>query len=147
MLKITFEGNAKSVMFEMKALVNALSTNGKEVKEVFTPVPESAVEAAPQIVEAVKPEEPKNWTTQDVQPEEPKAEAATAPAASVAPVAPVKTYTLPEIQKALQPLMDEGRTAELVGLLQKFGVADLTKLPADQYPDFINDLRALGVRL
>ena len=26
MLKITFEGNAKSVMFEMKALVNALST-------------------------------------------------------------------------------------------------------------------------
>lgn len=134
MLKITFEGNAKSVMFEMKALVNALSTNGKEVKEVFTPVPESAVEAAPQIVEAVKPEEP-------------KAEAATAPAAPVAPVAPVKTYTLPEIQKALQPLMDEGRTAELVGLLQKFGVADLTKLPADQYPDFINDLRALGVRL
>lgn len=135
MLKITFEGNAKSVMFEMKALVNALSTNGKEVKEVFTPVSESAVEA------------PKNWTTQDVQPEEPKAEAATAPAAPVAPTAPVKTYTLPEIQKALQPLMDEGRTAELVGLLQKFGVADLTKLPADQYPDFINDLRALGVRL
>ena len=134
MLKITFEGNAKSVMFEMKALVNALSTNGKEVKEVFTPVSESAVEAAPQIVEAVKPEEP-------------KAEAATAPAAPVAPVAPVKTYTLPEIQKALQPRMDEGRTAELVGLLQKFGVADLTKLPADQYPDFINDLRALGVRL
>lgn len=141
MLKITFEGNAKSVMFEIKALVNALSTNGKEV---FTPISESAVEAAPQIVEAVKPEEPKNWTTQDVQPEEPKAEAATAPAA---PTAPVKTYTLPEIQKALQPLMDEGRTAELVGLLQKFGVADLTKLPADQYPDFINDLRALGVRL
>lgn len=135
MLKITFEGNAKSVMFEMKALVNALSTNGKESKEVFTPVPESTVEM------------PKNWTTQDVQPEEPKAEAATAPAAPVAPVAPVKTYTLPEIQKALQPLMDEGRTAELVGLLQKFGVADLTKLPADQYPDFINDLRALGVRL
>ena len=147
MLKITFEGNAKSVMFEMKALVNALSTNGNEVKKVFTPVSESAVEAAPQIVEAVKPEEPKNWTTQDVQPEEPKAEAATAPAAPVAPVAPVKTYTLPEIQKALQPLMDEGRTAELVGLLQKFGVADLTKLPADQYPDFINDLRVLGVRL
>ena len=147
MLKITFEGNAKSVMFEMKALVNALSTNGKEIKEVFTPASESAVEAAPQIVEAVKPEEPKNWTTQDVQPEEPKAKVATAPAAPVAPVAPVKTYTLPEIQKALQPLMDEGRTAELVGLLQKFGVADLTKLPADQYPDFINDLRALGVRL
>lgn len=135
MLKITFEGNAKSVMFEMKALVNALSTNGKEVKEVFTPVPELAAEA------------PKNWTTQDIQPEEPEKEAATAPAAPVAPVAPVKTYTLPEIQKALQPLMDEGRTAELVGLLQKFGVADLTKLPADQYPDFINDLRALGVRL
>lgn len=133
MLKITFEGNAKSVMFEMKALVNALSTNGKEVKEVFTPVSESAVEAAPQIVEAVKPEEP---TTEAI-----------APAAPVAPTAPVKTYTLPEIQKALQPLMDEGRTAELVGLLQKFGVADLTKLPADQYPDFINDLRALGVRL
>ena len=77
----------------------------------------------------------------------PTTEAVAPPTAPVAPVAPVKTYALPEIQKALQPLMDEGRTAELVGLLQKFGVADLTKLPTEQYPDFINDLRALGVRL
>lgn len=141
MIRITFEGTIQDVMKEMKDFVDNRA-------------------------EGVVVEVPKNWTTQGVDPDEPKVEAAAAPAAPVTPVAPVapvmptketvapaaptapvKTYTLPEIQKALQPLMDEGRTAELVGLLQKFGVADLTKLPTDQYPDFIKDLRALGVRL
>lgn len=134
MLKITFEGNAKSVMFEMKALVNALSTNGKEV---FTPVSESAVEAAPQIVEAVKPEEPKNWTTQDVQPEEPMA---------AVPIAAVKEYKLEELQVAMQPFINT-KLAELQALLAKYKVASLVDLPKDQYGVFASDLRALGAQI
>ena len=134
MLKITFEGNAKSVMFEMKALVNALSTNGKEV---FTPVSESAVEAAPQIVEAVKPEEPKNWTTQDVQPEEPMA---------AVPIAAVKEYKLEELQVAMQPLINS-KLSELQALLAKYGVPSLVELPKERYPEFAADLRAMGVQI
>ncbi len=136
MLKITFEGNAKSVMFEMKALVNALSTNGKEAKEVFTPVPESAVEA------------PKNWTTQDIQPEEPEKEEAIPledPMAAV-PIAAVKEYKLEELQVAMQPFINT-KLAELQALLAKYKVASLVDLPKDQYGVFAADLRALGAQI
>lgn len=142
MLKITFEGNAKSVMFEMKALVNALSTNGKEAKEVFTPVPESAVEM------------PKNWTTQDVQPEEPKQEEAKPaeeaipmedPMAAV-PIAAVKEYKLEELQVAMQPFINT-KLAELQALLAKYKVVSLVDLPKDQYGVFAADLRALGAQI
>ena len=124
MLKITFEGNAKSVMFEMKALVNALSTNGNEVKEVFTPVSESAVEAAPQIVEAVKHEEPK----------------------AAVPIAAVKEYKLEELQVAMQPFINT-KLAELQALLAKYKVVSLVDLPKDQYGVFAADLRALGAQI
>lgn len=137
MLKITFEGNAKSVMFEMKALVNALSsTNGKEAKEVFTPVPESAVEA------------PKNWTTQDIQSEESakeEAKPAEDPMAAV-PVAAVKEYKLEELQVAMQPFINT-KLAELQALLAKYKVVSLVDLPKDQYGVFAADLRALGAQI
>lgn len=136
MLKITFEGNAKSVMFEMKALVNALSTNEKEAKEVFTPVPESAVEA------------PKNWTTQDIQPEEPakeEAKPAEDPMAAV-PIAAVKEYKLEELQVAMQPFINT-KLAELQALLAKYKVASLVDLPEDKYPALATDLRAMGATI
>lgn len=134
MLKITFEGNAKSVMFEMKALVNALSTNGKEVKEVFTPVSEPAVEAAPQIVEAV--------------PEEPEKEAAipTEDPMAAVPIAAVKEYKLEELQVAMQPFINT-KLAELQALLAKYKVVSLVDLPKDQYGVFAADLRALGAQI
>lgn len=133
MLKITFEGNAKSVMFEMKALVNALSTNGKEV---FTPVPELAAEA------------PKNWTTQDIQPEEPEKEAAipTEDPMAAVPIAAVKEYKLEELQVAMQPFINT-KLAELQALLAKYKVASLVDLPKDQYGVFAADLRALGAQI
>lgn len=136
MLKITFEGNAKSVMFEMKALVNALSTNGKEAKEVFTPVPESAVEM------------PKNWTTQDVQPEEPKQEEAipSEDPMTAVPIAAVKEYKLEELQVAMQPFINT-KLAELQALLAKYKVVSLVDLPKDQYGVFASDLRALGAQI
>lgn len=136
MLKITFEGNAKSVMFEMKALVNALSTNGKEVKEVFTPVSESAVEA------------PKNWTTQDVQTEEPEKEEAipTEDLTAAVPIAAVKEYKLEELQVAMQPFINT-KLAELQALLAKYKVVSLVDLPKDQYGVFAADLRALGAQI
>ena len=133
MLKITFEGNAKSVMFEMKALVNALSTNGKEVS---TPVPESTVEA------------PKNWTTQDTRPEEPEKEEAIPaedPMAAV-PIAAVKEYKLEELQVAMQPFINT-KLAELQARLAKYKVASLVDLPKDQYGVFAADLRALGAQI
>ncbi len=70
-----------------------------------------------------------------------------APATPAVPVAPVKEYTLEEIQVALQPLMDAGRTNEIVGLMQKYKVASLPELPKDQFPNLVVDLRNLGARI
>ena len=134
MIKITFEGTTDEVLKDIQTF-NTTITDGEKAQSVTKTKKEETV--APPAPAAPVASAPVTPTTEAVAP-------STAP---VAPVAPVKTYTLPEIQKALQPLMDEGRMAELVGLLQKFGVADLTKLPAEQYPDFINDLRVLGGRL
>ena len=134
MIKITFEGTTDEVLKDIQTFNTTIMDGEKAQSVTKTKKEETVAPPAPAAPVASAPVTP---TTEAVAP-------STAP---VAPVAPVKTYTLPEIQKALQPLMDEGRMAELVGLLQKFGVADLTKLPAEQYPDFINDLRVLGVRL
>ena len=70
-----------------------------------------------------------------------------APPTSAVPVAPVKEYTLEEIQVALQPLMDAGRTNEIVGLMQKYKVASLPELPKDQFPNLVVDLRNMGARI
>ena len=69
------------------------------------------------------------------------------PATPAVPVAPVKEYTLEEIQVALQPLMDAGRTNEIVGLMQKYKVASLPELPKDQFPNLVVDLRIMGARI
>lgn len=70
-----------------------------------------------------------------------------APPTPAVPVAPVKEYTLEEIQVALQPLMDAGRTNEIVGLMQKYKVASLPELPKDQFPSLVVDLRNMGARI
>lgn len=70
-----------------------------------------------------------------------------APTTPAVPVAPVKEYTLEEIQVALIPIMDAGRTNEIVGLMQKYGVSDLTKVPKDSYPQLIQDIRNMGARI
>lgn len=70
-----------------------------------------------------------------------------APPTPAVPVAPVKEYTLEEIQVALQPLMDAGRTNEIVGLMQKYRVASLPELPKDQFPNLVVDLRNMGARI
>ena len=41
-------------------------------------------------------------------------------------------------------LVDEGKTAELVALLEQFGVKAITQLKAEQYLDFATGLCALG---
>lgn len=88
-------------------------------------------------------------TTPTVPTAEP-AEANVVPAAepvATVPTAPVKEFTIEEIQVAMQPLMDAGRTAEIVGLMQKYGVSALPELPKDQFANLVVDLRAMGARI
>ena len=72
---------------------------------------------------------------------------ATQPAApSPVPTSPT-TYALDDLARAAGTLMDTGRQAELVGLLQQFGVASLPELPQAQYGAFATALRGLGAQI
>lgn len=145
MIRITFEAkNYVSLCEELKTFLN--DSNISTTKEPPTaPVVPATVQAPPvapvaqpATVAPVVPTSVSVPTTPEPQ---------QAPATPAVPVAPVKEYTLEEIQVALQPLMDAGRTNEIVGLMQKYKVASLPELPKDQFPNLVVDLRNMGARI
>ena len=77
----------------------------------------------------------------------PTASALAAHAAAVPLATASQQYTLAELQRAVMPLFDAGRMAELQQVLAKYGAQDLTKVPAEQYGALAADFRALGARL
>ena len=77
----------------------------------------------------------------------PTASALAAPAAAVPLATAPQQYSLAELQKAVMPLLDAGRMADLQQVLAKYGAQDLTKVPAEQYGALAADFRALGARL
>lgn len=148
MIRITFEAkNYISLCEELKLFLNY--SNIPTTKEPPTaPVVPATVQAPPVAPVAqptpaapVVPTSVSVPTTPEPQPAPP------APPTPAVPVAPVKEYTLEEIQVALQPLMDAGRTNEIVGLMQKYKVASLPELPKDQFPNLVVDLRNMGARI
>lgn len=145
MIRITFEAkNYVSLCEELKLFLSY--SNIPTTKEPPTaPVVPATVQAPPvapvaqpTTVAPVVPTSVSVPTTPEPQ---------QAPPAPAVPVAPVKEYTLEEIQVALQPLMDAGRTNEIVGLMQKYKVASLPELPKDQFPSLVVDLRNMGARI
>lgn len=145
MIRITFEAkNYVSLCEELKLFLSY--SNIPTTKEPPTaPVVPATVQAPPVApVSQPTPVAPVVPTSVSVPttPEPPQA-----PPTPAVPVAPVKEYTLEEIQVALQPLMDAGRTNEIVGLMQKYKVASLPELPKDQFPNLVVDLRNMGARI
>lgn len=145
MIRITFEAkNYVSLCEELKTFLNYSHIPTAEEPPTAPVVPATAETtpmapvAQPATVAPVVPTSVSVPTT----PEPPQAQ----PTPAV-PVAPVKEYTLEEIQVALQPLMDAGRTNEIVGLMQKYKVASLPELPKDQFPNLVVDLRNMGARI
>ena len=145
MLRITFEAkNYVSLCEELKTFLNY--NNIPTTKEPPTaPVVPATVQSPPVApVAQPAPVAPVVPTSVSV-PTTPEPQQA--PPTPAVPVAPVKEYTLEEIQVALQPLMDAGRTNEIVGLMQKYKVASLPELPKDQFPNLVVDLRNMGARI
>lgn len=145
MIRITFEAkNYVSLCEELKLFLSY--SNIPSTKEPPTAPVVPATVQAPPVAPVAQP-----TTVAPVVPT--SAPAPTTPAPQQAPptpavpVAPVKEYTLEEIQVALQPLMDAGRTNEIVGLMQKYKVSSLPELPKDQFPNLVVDLRNMGARI
>lgn len=148
MLRITFEAkNYVSLCEELKTFLNYSNIPTKEEPPTAPVVPATvqappvAPVAQPTPVTPVVPTSVSVPTTPEPQ------QAPPTPPTPAVPVAPVKEYTLEEIQVALQPLMDAGRTNEIVGLMQKYKVASLPELPKDQFPNLVVDLRNMGARI
>lgn len=145
MIRITFEAkNYISLCEELKLFLSYSNIPTTE-EPPTAPVVPATVQAPPVAPVAqptpVAPVVPASVSVPTT-PEPPQA-----PPTPAVPVAPVKEYTLEEIQVALIPIMDAGRTNEIVGLMQKYGVSDLTKVPKDSYPQLIQDIRNMGARI
>lgn len=65
---------------------------------------------------------------------------APAPVKEPTPEKPSVTYTLDELGRAAAPLVDNGKTAELIALLETFGVKTLVDLKPTDYPAFVAGL-------
>lgn len=146
MIRITFEAkNYVSLCEELKTFLNYSNIPTSEEPPTAPVVVPATAETAPVApVAQPAPVAPVVPTSVSV-PTTPEPQQA--PPAPAVPVAPVKEYTLEEIQVALQPLMDAGRTNEIVGLMQKYKVASLPELPKDQFPNLVVDLRNMGARI
>ena len=145
MIRITFEAkNYVSLCEELKLFLSYSNIPTTE-EPPTAPVVPATVQAPPVAPVAqptpVAPVVPTSVSVPTT-PEPPQA-----PPTPAVPVAPVKEYTLEEIQVALQPLMDAGRTNEIVGLMQKYKVASLPELQKDQFPNLVVDLRNMGARI
>lgn len=144
MIRITFEAkNYVSLCEELKLFLSYSNIPTTE-EPPTAPVVPATVQAPPVApVAQPTPVAPVVPTSVSV-PTTPEPQQAPTPSV---PVAPVKEYTLEEIQVALQPLMDAGRTNEIVGLMQKYKVASLPELPKDQFPNLVVDIRNMGARI
>jgi hypothetical protein len=58
-----------------------------------------------------------------------------------------QSYTMEQLAVAATQLVDSGRRADLVNLLNSFGVQALTALPKEHYGSFATQLRALGAKI
>lgn len=150
MIRITFEAkNYVSLCEELKLFLSYSNIPTTE-EPPTAPVVPATVQAPPVAPVAqptpVAPVVPTSVSVPTT-PEPQQAPPTPAPPTPAVPVAPVKEYTLEEIQVALQPLMDAGRTNEIVGLMQKYKVASLPELPKDQFPNLVVDLRNMGARI
>ena len=145
MIRITFEAkNYVSLCEELKTFLNYSNIPTTE-EPPTAPVVPATVQAPPVAPVAQHTTVAPVVATSVSVPTAPEPQQA--PPTPAVPVAPVKEYTLEEIQVALQPLMDAGRTNEIVGLMQKYKVASLPELPKDQFPNLVVDLRNMGARI
>lgn len=74
--------------------------------------------------------------------------AMTAPTpASVVPVTAAPTYTLDQIATAGAALVNAGKMEQLLALLGKYGIQAITQLKAEQFGQFVTELRGLGAQI
>ena len=67
--------------------------------------------------------------------------------APVVPVTAAPTYTLDQIATAGAALVNAGKMEQLLALLGKYGIQAITQLKAEQFGQFVTELRGLGAQI
>jgi len=148
--------NANEAVKELSALASHFTATPAPVAPMTAAVPAVAYTAEPTVATPSAPPIPvaAPATPQPAPvPTAPPVAVPTAPPAPPAPAAPAavpiasQSYSMDQLAVAATALMDAGRHAELIQLLQSFGVPSLTALPKEQYGTFATQLRAMGAKL
>lgn len=125
-LKVTFD--------ETPALLNCLAALAESLQRICA----ITAEPVPMLVQTPEP------TAPVINQPAPAAPVTAQPAV---PAAPAHVYTLPELQAACAPLMDQGKLNELQQVVASFGVTNLLDIPESRYGELATKLRELGARL
>lgn len=125
-LKVTFD--------ETPALLNCLAALAESLQRICA----ITAEPVPMLVQTPEP------TAPVINQPAPAAPVTAQPAV---PAAPAHVYTLPELQAACAPLMDQGKLNELQQVVASFGVTNLLDIPEARYGELATKLRELGARL
>lgn len=128
--------NLKITLEETPALLNCLAAFSESLQRVNAFVNEPIAQPI-----APAPAAPAPVQAPAAQP------APAAPAQTAVPAAPARVYTLPELQAACAPLMDQGKLTELQQVVASFGVNSLLDIPEARYGELATKLRELGARL
>lgn len=130
----------------LEALIKTLFETS-QVSAQGTPVQQAPVSVAPVQTAAPAPAYPATPVqSAQVAAVPVQAPVAPAPMQQTVPTA-AQAYTFDQLAVAAGSLVDAGRQAEIVGLLNQFGVQALTSLPPEQYGIFATQLRAMGARI
>ena len=121
------ETGKATIQLQMPAEVSTTpQQTGTPVQQAVTPVQQAVVQTPQEV-----PFAPVQQATQSVTPVQTE----------------VHNYTLDELSKAAVQLMDAGKQAELVSLINTFGVMSMPELPKERYGEFAVALRELGAQL
>lgn len=134
-----------------------LNLDGKAVAEAMNPQQAPAVQQMQQGAQATQAANvvPFQQQAPAAVPTAPMQQPVQQAPAQQAPVAPPQqgvptsapTYTMDQLAVAATQLMDAGRQAELINLLQSFNAQSLMALPKEQYGNFATKLREMGARI
>ena len=160
------------ISIECKDLADAIGGLAAAVKGVAVIPPKAEAPAVPAELEAT----PKAEALMMNPPVQPVAPVAPAPAAPVAPVAPAPAapvqpaapapvapapvapvapapvaapvaVDMATISRAGAGLIDQGKMADVLAILKRYGIQAITQLQESQYAAFAADLRALGAAI
>ena len=140
-IRIEIEG-LKELTEAVKALAGA--RGGQAVSVTAPAVPQQPVQQAPV---------QQNYSQQPVQPAMaagmgmPPVSGGAVPVSAVPVTAVHQEYTIEQLQVAAAGLSGMGWMAQVMGILQRFGIQAMTELPRERYGEFATALREAGAQI